>query len=233
MRQKQKTDSHYLTNATLIQHVGRIYLNGTNTFSSPWNVPKRPPEQLIPLIYIPDYESFRNDLNTQLRYSTFWNVLCIILLCFCFPPAALFYYRSLRKHKAKLFENYIAKGNHSFLKGPRAQALLESMKCGYDDHLTVAYIDILYCENAPPPDGIVVGSPSLPLLLPISGDGSVLHPFTLDISDVLVSSVPNCKDLLKFIDREYFLFLSQLNRYLRSVTLNPIHNREDITELRV
>ena len=71
MRQKQKTDSHYLTNATLTQHVGRIYLNGKNTFSSPWNVPKRPPEQLIPLIYIPDYESFRNDLNTQLRYSTF------------------------------------------------------------------------------------------------------------------------------------------------------------------
>lgn len=39
VRQKQKVNSHYLTNATLTEHVGRIYLDGVNSFSDPWRVP--------------------------------------------------------------------------------------------------------------------------------------------------------------------------------------------------
>lgn len=96
-----------------------------------------------------------------------------------FPPLAHWLLRYLRKKKAHVFENYITKGTHFFLRGPRAQALLESVKCGYDDKYSLAYIDILYLENAPVPEGITVGSPVLPLLLAISGEGTMLNPYTL------------------------------------------------------
>ena len=64
-----------------------------------------------------------------------------------FPPLAHWLLRYLRKKKAHVFENYITKGTHFFLRGPRAQALLESVKCGYDDKYSLAYIDIL-CPRA-------------------------------------------------------------------------------------
>lgn len=233
MRQKQRIDSHYLTNSTLIQHVGRLYLDGCNSFTNPWSVPTSPPEELIPLIYIPEYEIFRDELNAKLAYHVIGDTLTILLFSLLFPPLGIWFLRKIRREKATLFENYIAQGIHFFLKGPRAQALLECIKCGYDDHCTVAYIDILYNENAPAPEGMIVGSPTLPLLLPLSGEGTRLHPYTIDLSDVLVSSVPNCKDLHKFIDKEYVEFLSQLNRSIRSLPPISIHSREDVTEVRV
>ena len=137
MRQKQRVDSHYLTNSTLVQHVGRLYLDGCNSFRNPWSVPTKPPEALIPLIYIPEYEMFRDELNKKLAYHRIADSLTIVFLCFLFPPLALWFHTKLRREKAAVFENYIAKGSNLFLKGPRAQALLECIKCGYDDDCTV------------------------------------------------------------------------------------------------
>lgn len=74
-----------------------------------------------------------------------------------FPPIAFYVHYRLRRSRALAFENYIACGNHSFLRGPRAQALLESVKCGYDDKYSVAYIDLLYLETTSPPEGLTVG----------------------------------------------------------------------------
>lgn len=61
----------------------------------------------------------------------------------------------------------------------------------------------------------------------------MLNPYTVDLSDVLVISIPNCKDLQKFIDREFKLFLLDLNRLLRAV--EPIHvfMRPDVIGVRV
>ena len=53
------------------------------------------------------------------------------------------------------------------------------------------------------------------------------------MSDVLVSSIPNCKDLQKFIDKEYKKFLLELNVQLRSVPSIEIHSRNDIVDIRV
>ena len=86
VRQKQKLNSHYLTIATLSEHVGRFYLNGHNSFSSPWEVPIRPPEYLMPLIFLPEYESFRNELNSLLVYHPFWDYLSLLvtaIVLFC------------------------------------------------------------------------------------------------------------------------------------------------------
>lgn len=84
----------------------------------------------------------------------------LALISLVFPPIAFYVYHRLRKARALAFENYIARGNHSFLRGPRAQALLESVKCGYDDKYSVAYIDLLYLETTSPPEGLTVGRPS-------------------------------------------------------------------------
>lgn len=179
VRQKQKLNSHYLTIATLSEHVGRIYLNGRNTFRNPWVVPVRPPEYLMPLIFLPEYESFRDEMNSQLSYHIFWSILSIILVSFIFPPASLWLLQKMKRDRALRFETYIAKGTHFFLRGPRAQALLESVKCGYDDKYSIAYIDILYLETMPPPEGIELGSPLLPVNLVISGKGTALDPYTI------------------------------------------------------
>ena len=53
------------------------------------------------------------------------------------------------------------------------------------------------------------------------------------MSDVLVSSIPNCKDLQKFIDKEYKKFLLELNIQLRSLSPIDIHSRNDIVDIRV
>lgn len=232
MRQKQKKDSHYLTNSNLKNHVGRLYLNGNNSLFNPWSVPNKPSEELIPLIYIPEYESFRDELNVKLSYYLVSDLIVLFLLCLLFPPLAYWFYRKLHRDKAILFENYIAKSNHFFIKGPRAEALLESVKCGFDDECTVAYIDILYTENTPAPEGMNVGSPSLPILLPLSGTGTQQHPYALDLSDVLVSSIPN-GNYNTFIDKEYFAFISQLNRYLRSTNTLTMQTRDELPEIRV
>ena len=50
---------------------------------------------------------------------------------------------------------------------------------------------------------------------------------------MLVSSVPNCKELHKFIDREYKRFLLELNVLLRSLQPIEIHSRNDVVEIRV
>lgn len=181
VRQKQKLNSHYLTIATLSEHVGRFYLNGHNSFSSPWEVPVRPPEYLMPLIFLPEYESFRNELNSLLVYHPFWDYLSLLVTLLLFPPAAMWLYTKKRRDHASLFERYIARGTHFFLRGPRAQALLESVKCGYDDKYSIAYIDILYLETMPPPEGIELGSPKLPLNIVVSGEGTLLNPYTIGV----------------------------------------------------
>lgn len=179
IRQKQKINSHYLTMGNLSDHVGRVYLNGHNTFRDPWRLPVRPPEQLMPLIFLPEYESFRDELNSLLSFSKLGEKIILFLLILLFTPVAYAYYISLRRKRAKLFEEYIAKGTHFFIRGPRAQALLESVKCGYDDTYSIAYVDILYLENITPPEGIELGSPCLPLNLAISGEGTPLNPYTI------------------------------------------------------
>ena len=73
----------------------------------------------------------------------------------------------------------------------------------------------------------------MPLMLLISGDGTVLNPYTIDLSDVLVISIPNCKDLQKFIDREFKLFLLDLNRLLRAVEPIQASQRGDVIAVRV
>ena len=70
-------------------------------------------------------------------------------------------------------------------------------------------------------------------MLLISGDGTVLKPYTIDLSDVLVISIPNCKDLQKFIDREFKLFLLDLNRLLRAVEPIQASQRGDVIAVRV
>ena len=55
----------------------------------------------------------------------------------------------------------------------------------------------------------------------------------IDLSDVLVSSIPNCQELHKFIDKEYKEFLLDLNIQLRSLPRIQVRSREDISELRV
>lgn len=101
------------------------------------------------------------------------------LVALVFPPLSFWLSHYLHKRKALLFESYITSGTHFFLRGPRAQALLESVKCGYDDKYSIAYIDLLYLENTPIPEGITVGSPVLPVMLAISGEGTLLNPYTL------------------------------------------------------
>lgn len=71
------------------------------------------------------------------------------------------------------------------------------------------------------------------MILVISGDGTVLNPYTIDLSDVLVISIPNSKDLLKFIDREYKLFLVELNKRLRALQPIQVVQRADVLGLRV
>lgn len=73
--QKQKVNSHYLTTATLSDHAGRIYLNGSNTLRNPWRVPLRPPEHLQPLVFLPEYESFRDELNLMLAFHPLTDAL--------------------------------------------------------------------------------------------------------------------------------------------------------------
>ena len=55
----------------------------------------------------------------------------------------------------------------------------------------------------------------------------------VDLSDVLVSSIPNCKDLQKFVDKEYKPFLLELNIYLRALQHVEIKTRSDVIETRV
>ena len=55
----------------------------------------------------------------------------------------------------------------------------------------------------------------------------------VDLSDVLVSSIPNCKDLQKFVDKEYKHFLLELNIYLRALQHVEIKTRSDVIETRV
>ena len=55
----------------------------------------------------------------------------------------------------------------------------------------------------------------------------------VDLSDVLVFSIPNCKDLQKFVDKEYKHFLLELNIYLRALQHVEIKTRSDVIETRV
>lgn len=48
-----------------------------------------------------------------------------------------------------------------------------------------------------------------------------------------MSSIPNCKDLQKFIDKEYKKFLLELNVQLRSLSPIEVHSRNDIVDIRV
>lgn len=48
-----------------------------------------------------------------------------------------------------------------------------------------------------------------------------------------MSSIPNCKDLQKFVDKEYKHFLLELNIYLRALQHVEIKTRSDVIETRV
>ena len=57
------------------------------------------------------------------------------------------------------------------------------------------------------PNSDFTGSPRLPMLLHISGDGKPSSPFHLDLNDVLNSSIPSLPVLHDFVDNRWPILL--------------------------
>ena len=74
------------------------------------------------------------------------------------------------------------------------------------------------------PNSDFTGSPRLPMLLHISGDGKPSSPFHLDLNDVLNSSIPSLPVLHDFVDNRWVYFVMSLNEQLRTVNDDFLHS---------
>lgn len=213
-----------LKESDLNDHVYRLHLSGDNSPTSPWKLELQPPEEIQDIIFEQEFTRLALKINSSLewpresRKSMFFsggNWLYLVACCLCQPFASEII--NLRKLKRlNILKRILCRYNHGFLKGPRARALLNSVKLGYSADLSLAYLEILYKENnfVSSPE---VGKPRLPMVLLLSGCGTYESPYYLDAADLLVRSIPQYSRLTQFIDEPWIELVAELNARLRTV----------------
>ena len=179
----------------------RLYLQGDNSPSKPWGLPKEPPATLVDLIDIQKYNDLVLLIAQMLEWKTQEKAMYYALLVLCFPLAA-FYQRSVREDKLDVLSKYIVMNSLPTLEGQSRISRLddiflttelatgraaERLKLGSSADATMAYVDVLVYNQAATSEC----KPVLPKMVLLCGSGDWATPFRLDLNDSLVRSV--CK----------------------------------------
>ena len=167
----------------------RVYFQGTGSLHEPWNLQPVPHPQLKRnMIIESEFVEFVNTCNEitlseKLHQVGFYSLVKI--LC---PPIAWEWKNKHRKDVIDELKYYIeSEEGHRFLRSARARALLDVLRFGHSQDLTIAYFDVYSTlheqdsanrkQKKMQPESIL--HQKLPLLMLFSGEGSFLSPYKL------------------------------------------------------
>jgi len=190
-------------------HLYRVYLSGYNLIYDPWVVDENPPEAAAHLLDAEKYRAMALKVNALAPHLGQTKVVSFLLHLLCYPLGSL-YLRRQQRIRAYVLREYFHAYDHDCVISARSRALMNTFKFRTDPECTVAYIDII----GPKP---VDRESHLPLILFLTGDGSYWSPYQVDVSDILVRSVPHLVELETFIDQAWLQMLGKLNAALRIV----------------
>ncbi|CAK4106070.1 unnamed protein product [Aphanomyces euteiches] len=213
-------DTHLprLTDQQLTFHVARIYFEGLNTFSQPWELPTQllVDDRLKKTIYEGSYAGFATTCNQictgHVKAWSTWAWVqrtCRLVL----PPLAVWILRRYQRGVVKKLFKYIQEYGTGFYRDLDIRVSGANLILGYSSDYSQGYIDLLLSPDAQRNQV----HDSKPLLLFLTaGDGSFLSPFFFDTNDALLRAVPYRVEILR--DSVWLDCIATLNQYLRLVT---------------
>lgn len=192
-------------------HRYRIFLLGNNTYYSPWSLARTPPIELNTEIYQDEYSLFVDNLNKEVVWR-WWENLISILLTITMPHFSILWSYYRRKDKYLKLRNYICQCSEDFWIKIELRQMSNSLRISASKCYTVACIEVLDDENKQ--------RNMIPLKCPAwimaKGDGSIMYPYSLP-DDVFLN---HFKVSLDFEYKDVFeIFIKEINSVLRLVNL--------------
>lgn len=197
------SDDGKLKSADLPYLHSRVYLQGENSPSKPWGLPKEPPETLADLVSLSKYQELVQLVSELVQWSAAERFLYALLFFVCYPLVSS-YSRMIRQKKLDILSAYIVSAALPTLEDqePRINRLddiflqterdtgraAERVKLGYSSDATMAYFDIVI-YNQRSLSSSERTKPLLPKMILFEGNGQWFSPFNLNTSDALVHSV--------------------------------------------
>eukprot|EP00002_Diphylleia_rotans_P025669 TRINITY_DN5081_c0_g1_i4.p1 TRINITY_DN5081_c0_g1~~TRINITY_DN5081_c0_g1_i4.p1 ORF type:complete len:1146 (+),score=205.31 TRINITY_DN5081_c0_g1_i4:126-3563(+) len=169
-------------------HLTRLYFWGDNTYTFPWRLQMIPANHELKIkkaVLEKEYKIFTHLCNEHAAWKT-WEGLTYFLLIFMYPLAKLFQSWRRKVHVGDL-EDFVRNFyKDTFLRSGKSKAHLNPIKFGTTSDFSMAYIDILQYEVS---STLTVGCPKFPMILLLSGNGTFLSPYNLNLEDVYSASL--------------------------------------------
>jgi hypothetical protein len=193
-------------------HGYRIFLLGNNTYYSPWSLARTPPIELNTEIYQDEYSIFVDNLNKELVWR-WWENLISLLLSITMPDFSILWSYYRRRDKYMKLRNFISQCSEDFWIKIELRQMSNSLRISASKCYTTACIEILDHEKKQ--------RNMIPLKCPVwimaKGDGSIMFPYSLQEDDVFLN---HFKMSLEFEYQEVFeIFMKEINSALRLVNL--------------
>lgn len=204
-----------LTQEDMPNHVARIYFEGGNTFNMPLACPRAAPPAAASLVLPREFEDLAKNCDTADMWTTAQWRTCALLRAFCFPLAIL-YEQRLRRVTVAAVRQALVGNDHACMRSARARALARSLKFATSACGTLAWLDVLCCDDDDRA-ALNAGMPRLPLVLMCAGTGDFFDPFQLPSRDALAVFVGH-----SMFGSGWLMFAAHLNALLRQVRREPL-----------
>ncbi|RQM24520.1 hypothetical protein B5M09_001394 [Aphanomyces astaci] len=209
-----------LTDHQLTFHVARLYFDGANTLSQPWQLSTDlvVSPNLRKTMYEGSYAGFASKCNAICtNHAAAWNRVAHVqrLARLVVPPVATWMLRLYQRATVKLLFAFVTEYGTGFFRDLDVQVTGAHLILGYSSDYSLGYVDVLLSPDAvqrtheaPPPP------PSL--LFVAAGIGSFMCPYYLDTNDTLLRAVPSRVEILR--DSVWLEFIAAMNQHLRLLT---------------
>jgi hypothetical protein len=193
-------------------HLQRIYFSGTNLADSTATADGYVPESSRSVLLDEEFSQLCKEINRIAAWSRFekWS---FAISSFIYSPLALILAEDYRNKKSESVSSFVESTSHDFAQSEEARKEKDSVKFGHSSCGSLMWLDV-FCAHQEDVTPFTRGKPCLPMLLVCAGDGLHLSPYQFDIADPLVKCVG------EYFGPKWFIFLANLNGYLRSVNVD-------------
>lgn len=171
----------------------------------------------------PDRWRLFADECTYMAQWEAWETSVYNILCYLYYPIALMFVASRRQLHLRRLHAFFLQHSQNFMNSAQSiRRVLQTSVClGVSDDCTLVWLDFFQTQQDAMPSGIRVGKPSLPGVLVCSGDGSLWHPYHIDLSDPMTKICG-----AQFFGPNFFRFACLLNACLRPLSPEMLSERQ-------
>lgn len=193
-------------------HTCRLFLLGNNSYYSPWSLAHAPPVELNAEIYQDEYLLYVKNLNKELVWKWWENVISIVLIIIA-PPVQMIWDYLRRKDKYIKLRTLVSECSEDFWIKIELRQMANSIRLSTSKDYTIACLEILdYSKKQ-----VNLLPLKSPAYIMAKGNGSILYPYTISEDDVYLTYF---KYSLDFEYKDVFdIFIKEMNSLFRLINL--------------